>query len=176
MLDLIQTIESNIKSANDTQFSISVEYKLVFTKSKDKADITLAKASGVTGDAIVIDKPVDYRRTHPYFTSDIVEYVLKGLRQQLPSNETQKRERVNPKGQSILFNKHDFFSVVFKEGWKKSDKNEYHYSVPIKSGEQHVYSQKAIDFIINKVVRDSEYLSRVRDSYSSSRQKRRKRL
>lgn len=175
MLDMIQTLESNIRSANNTQFAISVEYKLVFTKSKDKADITLAKASGATSDAVVIDKPVDYRRTHPYFTSDVVEHILKKLRQQLPTEELKKRERFNPKGQAILFNKHDFFSVVFKEGWKKSDKNEYHYSVPIKSGNQHVYSMKAMDFIVDKIVRDAQYLYRARDSYSRARAKSRKR-
>ena len=169
MLDLIQNVENEIASTQDKQFAISVEYKLVFTKSEDQADITLAKASGSTRSAVVIDKPVDYRRTHPHFTTEVVQEVDKRLRKLISTKELRRIERLNSKGKKVVFTRYDFQAIVAKEGWKKTDKNKYHYMVPIKSAKVHVYSLAAIDFIVDKIIRDHKYLRRALKSYKTSR-------
>lgn len=165
ILDLIQRVENNIVIADDSRFAITIDYSLVFTKNPQNADITLSNVNDATKEAIIISKPVDYRRSHPFFTKDVEVEVIRLLKDKLSPADLKERERADSKGRMILFNSHDFKCVVFKERWKKTDKNEFHITIPMPGSEQHQYSLKAVEFIVERIIKDKDYLTRARSYY-----------
>ena len=107
--EMIDSLRTRIEKTNDERFAISVEYKLVLTRSESKADIRLTTAPAGTGPALLIEKPVAVEKTHPYSLGDLVA-------------------ALNKKVQTRL-NEYDAQAIIFRENWKASN-NDFHYYIP----------------------------------------------
>lgn len=140
--EMIDSLKTQIEKTNDERFAISVEYKLVLTRSDSKADIRLTTASSGTGPALLIEKPVAVEKSHPHALHDLVG-------------------AVNKRAQSRL-NDYDVQAVIFRENWKAAN-NEFHYYIP--RHKLHFYSEKSAVHIADKIGADPEYIARARESY-----------
>lgn len=144
--------ESELASSD---FAIPIEYKLTLSKNAQQGDITLA--SGNTGGiGFLIEVPKDVDKTHPHRQGDAVREVLKLLQSH----------------QTTSFSSYDFQAVVFKERIQSSKSSSYYHF--IEKPETHRYSNKLVEFIVEKVKADSSYLSRCRESYKSHLDKQKK--
>lgn len=160
---------------NDIRFAIPIDVRLVF--ARDNADgqvIHLSNAGeGMDGlrNAIVVEKPVDRERTHPYRQKDAIRninirlnerYRPEDLLKALPGrDEKTGRPRVSS---------HDFQAGIAKLKWK-SGNNRHHYKTS--NPENHYYSEQAIDEFVGKVMEDESFLKKARESWRRRLRKRR---
>ena len=147
------TIESS--KYDDVRFAIPINVRLVFAKNNEEGDIILSQADdGMEGlrNAIVVEKPVDREKTHPY-------------RQKAAICEINKR--LNESGQ-VCINSHDFQSVVHKLKWKNANNRQHYMS---KNPEYHYYSEYAVNEIVENITSDVSFISLCRDSYRNRKKK-----
>lgn len=147
------TIESS--KYDDVRFAIPINVRLVFAKNNEEGDIILSQADdGMEGlrNAIVVEKPVDREKTHPY-------------RQKAAICEINKR--LNESGQACI-NSHDFQSVVHKLKWKNANNRQHYMS---KNPECHYYSEYAVNEIVENITSDVSFVSLCRDSYRNRKKK-----
>ena len=163
---LVNEFAAEAKDVDDIHFAVPVTVKLVFTKNDEDGNVVaLSDADeGMEGlrQAVVIEKPVDPDRTHPYRQGDALKeinarlrerYLPEDLQQALPSRD----EAANP-----CVNSHDFQAAMGKLKWKSSN-NQHHYKS--KNPEYHKYSEHAIEEFVNKVMDDKSFLARARESH-----------
>ncbi|WP_251359681.1 DUF3644 domain-containing protein [Kangiella sp. TOML190] len=171
IIELIEGLSDDVNSNNDVEFAIPLNVKLVFAKdSEDEsgAFITLSTADkGVEGlkDAMIIEKPVDRERSHPYLCGKAIEEINKRLKEY---DEEKLRLHLpfrNKQTNQPEVNQHCFRSLVFKNCWKKGN-NEFHYKNS--NPELHYYSEKAIVAAVKKIMSNESYLADCKKSYSHS--------
>ena len=151
---------------NDIRFAIPIDVRLVF--ARDNADgqvIHLSNAGeGMEGlrNAIVVEKPVDRERTHPYRQKDAIRninirlnerYRPEDLLEALPGRDEMGRPRVSS---------HDFQVGIAKLKWKSSN-NRHHYKTS--NPENHYYSEQAIEEFVGKIMEDKLFLKKARESW-----------
>ena len=171
---LVNELADEVAKVNDIHFAIPIDVRLVF--AKDNADGQVIHLSnvdeGVVGsrNAIVVEKPVDRERTHPYRQKDAIRiinirlrerYRPEDLREALPGRDETGRPRVSS---------HDFQAGIAKLKWKSSN-NRYHYK--ILNPENHYYSENAIDEFFGKIMDDKFFLEKARESWRRRLRKRR---
>ena len=82
---LVSEFATEAKDVDDIHFAVPVTVKLAFTKSDEKGNIVaLSNADeGMEGlrKAVVIEKPVDRDKTHPYRQSDALKEINGRLRE-----------------------------------------------------------------------------------------------
>lgn len=150
---------------NDIRFAIPIDVRLVF--ARDGADgqvIHLSNAGeGMEGlrNAIVVEKPVDRERTHPYRQKDAIRninirlnerYRPEDLLEALPGRDEMGRPRVSS---------HDFQSGIERLKWKSSNNRYHHRDL---NPETHRYSEYAIDEFVGKIMNDKSFLEKARKS------------
>lgn len=134
-------------SSYGNDYSIPVEYRLVLTKSNSKdSDIELTHSDSGNVQAVILEVPKDLERTHPYRTAQAVEAIKNKL------------------GDKINFTRHDFLCVLQKEKIKEKAQPKYYHK--INNPETHYYSESLIDFVVDRVLKDTSYLRDARQSYS----------
>ena len=159
---------------NDIRFAIPIDVRLVF--AKDHADghvIHLSNAGeGIDGlrNAIVVEKPVDRERTHPYRQKDAVRRINVLLNERYRSEDLQEALPGRDKMGKPRVSSHDFQASIAKLKWKSSN-NRHHYKTS--NPENHYYSEHAIDEFVAKVMNDRNYLRNARESWRHRLKKRR---
>jgi len=170
VIHLLESLAEEAKSEDDIEFAIPLNVKLVFAKTDEEGNsITLSKAeAGMEGlaNAIVIEKPVDRNKTHPYRTAGLVQEINRRMADRFDAEHIGRH--LNPLGSSTRrtkVNGFDVRAVATKLGWRNSN-NGHHYLH--ENPETRYYSEVAVDDFIEKVFSDVEYLERARKSYRGS--------
>ena len=168
LISLMNSLKEEMKKVDDIEFAIPMNVKLEFTKKDDKGKtVILSRAeSGMEGlaKAIVIEKPVDRSKTHPYRTRDAVKEINRQIGDKYDDEFLREhlKYRAVPDGKTKI-NDYDFRSVAFKLGWKNSNNAEHYLH---KNPENHYYSDTAIEKFMSKTLSNKDYLENARNSYS----------
>ncbi|WP_119072407.1 DUF3644 domain-containing protein [Aggregatilinea lenta] len=155
ILNLVQTLQRRIAEIDDDRFAVVVEHRLVFARRGEGTDITLAHGDGASQDAVIIRDPIPVERGFPYSYGSLWPEIYRRLIEE--NNVEFLATRLRLKGDAPIFNRYDLTAILAKEGWQNSI-NTYHYHSQILVG--HRYSQEAVDYIVDKIVRDPDYVSR----------------
>lgn len=173
---LIADLTDEAARTDDIQFAIPLNVRLVFARNDEQGNmITLAKAEeGIEGlkKAIVLEKPTDRDKTHPFRESDAINEINRRLYESYSNdvledklvarNKTTKRPEINT---------YCFRSVVAKLKWKNSN-NRHHYKN--KDPVIHYYSDVAVQDFIDKIMTIQDYLEKARKGNSNNSRKKRK--
>jgi hypothetical protein len=173
---LVTDLTNEAKNLDDIQFAIPLNVKLVFARSDEQGNtITLAKAEeGMEGlkKAIILEKPTDREKTHPYKESDAIREINKRLYEKYQTSVLEiKLSARNSKTNKAEINTHCFRSVVAKLKWKNSN-NRYHHEN--KDPKYHYYSDFAVEEFIEKIMVIDGYLENAKRSNSSRTSKQKK--
>lgn len=140
---------------DDVRFAIPMNIRLGFANNNEEEDIILSQANdGMEGsrNAIVVEKPVDREKTHPYRQKTAIYEINRCL---------------NENGQTCI-NSYDFQSIIYKLGWKSANNRQHYMS---KNPEYHYYSEYAVKEIVEKIMSDISFVSLCRDSYRNRKKK-----
>ena len=170
---LINELTEEAANIDDIKFAIPLNVKLIFAKEDDQGNVIhIAKADeGMEGlrNAIVIEKPTERSKTHPYRESNALKEINRRLREEYSEEILSRRlVKLNKDAGMSEVNSHCFRAVVEKLGWKKSD-NRYHHQS--KDPEYHYFSDAALDEFISKVMSNDGYLEKAKSDYSSKQKK-----
>jgi hypothetical protein len=175
---LITDLTDEAKNLDNIQFAIPLNVKLVFARNDEQGNmITLARAEeGMEGlkRAIILEKPTDREKTHPYRERQAIHEINKRLHQKYRASILEAKLIIrNKKTNRAEINTYCFRSVVTKLKWKNSN-NRYHHEN--KDPECHYYSDLAIEEFIEKIMSVEGYLENARknSSYQASRKKKKK--
>lgn len=154
ILARIQEMEKAAKEIDDPAFAIPLHLSVGFVDKRANPEQTIAGLTGMI--PIVVNKPVDPKKSHPHEVNHIVAEVNKRLRSIYSDDAFRKLFTGHKKPE---FNTHDFSSISSMEGWKKNS-NDYHFDhgTPV----QHTYSDACIEFILNKLAKHPDYLGRAK--------------
>ena len=131
---------------NNAKFSIRIDHHYFITKNKDIAT-NLVKIDNNSNDAIKIVKELkDPNNTHKYTAKHCINKINDELEKQ---NIILKYNKKEAKFNSFHFNN-------FCKHFGLKDNVQYCYVHKQFSSPQYTYSQKAIDFIIDELIKDSE--------------------
>lgn len=162
ILEMCQQIEREVELFDDFRYAIPVDYRLVLSNSDAVGEIVLANAvdSGLEG--LVVTKPVDHEKTHPYLTMEAVTMIDRRL-----SDRLAQKEKLGRLGKSSAapdqFSSYDFYAVVQYEGWRSSPRGPYHHYTS--RPKVHRYSDEAIEYVVEKICTHPEYLRIARNRY-----------
>ena len=168
LISLQDSLNEEVEDINDIEFAIPLDVRLVFAKNDQEGNtVTLSKAeAGMEGlaKAIVVEKPVDRSKTHPYRTGDAVKEINKRMREKHSNDYLREYLRCStaPDGKTEI-NDFDFRSIAHKLKWKKSNNAEHYKN---ENPETHYYSDKAVEESISKILGNKDYLNSARKSYS----------
>ena len=168
LLSLMNSLKEEMKQVDDIEFAIPMNVKLEFTKKDDKGNtVILSRAeAGMEGlaKAIVVEKPVDRNKTHPYRMTDAIKEINRRISEKYDNEFIREflRYPAESEGKTKI-NDYDFQSIVYKLKWKNSDNAEHYLH---KNPENHYYSDLAIEIFISKVFSNKNYLENARKSYS----------
>jgi len=151
VLDFIQNESQRLSNSeqklDSVQYRIPVEYKLVLTKKSEDADISLTSGDApLTG--VVLEVPKDLDKTHPYRQTDAIKEINQRLEEQ-------------------SINRYGFQAFIYKN----KVKGQAHYHHKLERPETHRYSEKLVQFVVQKISENSGYIGRCRESYSAYRKK-----
>lgn len=169
LIALMDSLKEEMEKVDDIEFAIPMNVKLEFTKKDDKGNtVILSRAeAGMEGlaKAIVVEKPVDRSKTHPFRTEDAVKEINRRISEKYSDDYIREYLRCSsaPNGKAQI-NSFDFQSIVYRSKWKNSN-NVEHYL--LENPETHYYSDKAIEESISKILGNKDYLENARKSYSS---------
>ncbi len=166
VLQLLKSLEAEAQAEDNIEFAIPLNVKLVFAKTDAEGNsITLSKAeAGMEGlaNAIVIEKPIDRSRTHPYRTKAAVQQINKRIAERYDLEHIRKcLGREGASNTKTTISEFDFRVVATKLSWRKSN-NAQHYLH--ENPETRYYSDKAIEDFMKKVFSEPGFLDRARTS------------
>ena len=174
VFNLIEELTKEAEEADDIQFAIPLNVRLVFARKDEKGNtITLAKAEeGIEGlkRAIILEKPTERDKTHPFKESAAIKEINKRLNERYSEDVLAGRLVAKEKRTGKPYvNSYCFRSVVLKLKWKSSD-NKYHYEN--KDPIIHYYSDFAIEKFIDKTMSNQGYLQKARkDNLTGTKKK-----
>jgi EC042_2821-lke REase/Protein of unknown function (DUF3644) len=168
--NLLTDLRHEIESNDHIEFAIPIKVKMVFAKENDDGTIyRISKAEdGIAAlkDAIVIEKPVDRNKTHPYLTKKVIELINDGIRQRLGDRLREEHISGENTKKRSTFSTNDFQAVNHKLSYKKSN-NKYHHKN--ENPEIHYYSDALIEDVVSKIAQNKDFLESARKSYSAFR-------
>jgi len=171
--DLSNLLKDEVEKSNNIEFAIPLNVKLVFATDQKNGDVTtIVRADeGMEGlkKALIVEKPVDHSRSHPYLRKNAVDEINKRIEEKYTEDKISKHLVSKSKytGKYVI-NSNCFDSVVYKNKWKNSN-NEFHYKNT--NPEYHYYSERTIEMFIKKVMENESYLKNAKDSYNSRKLK-----
>lgn len=163
------TIESS--KHNDIRFAVPINVRLVFAKSDEKGDVILSQANdGMEGlrNAIVVEKPVDREKTHPYRQKEAIREINKRLSEKYEKSGLERALTSRNNNRQPCINSYDFQAIIQSLKWKNSNNRQHHMN---KNPECHYYSEYAVEEIVKKIMNDISFVSRCRSSYSNQKKK-----
>ena len=152
---IINNLAVESSKYDDVHFAIPINVRLVFAKNNEEGNIILSQANeGMEGlrNAIVVEKPVDREKTHPYRQKTAICEINRHL---------------NENGR-ICINSHDFQAIIHKLKWKSANNRQHYMS---KNPEYHYYSEYAIKEIVENIMNNVSFVSLCRDSYRNRKKK-----
>ena len=168
LISLMNSLMEEMETIDDIEFAIPMNVKLEFTKKDDKGNtVILSKAeAGMEGlaKAIVVEKPVDRNKTHPYRMTDAIKEINRRIGDKYDDEFLLEylKYPAAPEGKTKI-NDYDFQSVAYKLKWKNSNNTEHYLH---KNPENHYYSDTAVEKFISKILSNKNYLENARKSYS----------
>lgn len=115
------------KEQDSNEFSISVDYRLMLTKSEKDSDLSLGL--GAQGrNAIIIRETRDPDITHPYYQSTAIE-------------------RINSLQDKVIITTFSFSAIIKKHNIQKTKRSEMHYTID----NRHRYSDKFLQWVIKNL-------------------------
>jgi len=154
IISIIEKTQSEIKEKTkedtDHLYSIPIDYKLAFTKNPKKADIVVSMDKDSKLNLIEVEKPLNINESHPNKVKDITKTVNDKL--------------------GTTLSRHDISMIIEFEGFKQTEFSEYHSY--IKTTNYHVYSDKLVDFIIDKMENNPNYIERCKNRVRDRHKKR----
>lgn len=168
ILELANELETDVKNSNDIEFAIPLNVKLVFaTNNDDGTIITLARAEdGIEGlkKALVIEKPTDRNKTHPFLQKDAITEINSLLHSRFTDEKLSKHLTCRDKHtKKPVINRNCFEAVIQKNNWKNNN-NKYHYKNI--NPEYHYYSLDLVEEFIKRIIEQESYLKNAKDSYN----------
>lgn len=168
ILDLATTLQTDVDDNNDIEFAVPLNVKLVFATSDENGrTITLARADeGIEGlkKALIIEKPVDRSRTHPYLQNGAIDEINKKIFERYEKIKIDKHLVYTNKDTGMkAINRNCFDAIICKNGWKSSN-NKYHHRND--NPELHYYSSELVEEFIKKVMTNEGYLAVAKKSYN----------
>lgn len=168
---LAKTLEQEIEDVNDIKYAIPLDIKLVFARNDGSGKyLAVSKAEeGMKGlkDAVIVEKPVDRSKTHPYKTGDAADAINKRLYNALSRDALNARLTSRNKNTGAAqFSRNDFLAIVEHFGWK-NDNNPYHYRNI--DPEYHYYSERAVEEVVREIANKEDFLSKVKSKYFARR-------
>lgn len=173
ILKLAKTIEDEIREENDWQFAVPIDISVVFARKGEGSALELVASTdeGVEGlrKAVIIEKAIDRKNTHPYKAIDVVNEINRRLYERYDEDTLGRylSARDKKSGKPVI-NTHCLQALFYKLKWRNAD-NKFHYSSD--NPEYHWYSEDAIEGIIEKVMTTQGFVAKARSDYSNSRKK-----
>lgn len=176
ILKLVRTLEEEIRAEDNWQFAVPIDISVVFAKKGDGSALELVASTdeGIEGlrKAIVIEKAVDRKNTHPHKAKDVIAEVNRRLYErydeQILEAHLQARDKIAGKP---VINPYCLQAIYCKLKWRKAD-NKFHYAS--KNPEYHWYSEDAIEEIIEKIMSNPDFVANARNNYSNKRRRKKK--
>jgi hypothetical protein len=168
IFSLISDATEESKTIDDIQFSIPLNCKLVYAKENQEGEMVfIARADERMESlkkAIIVEKPTDREKTHPYKESDAIKEINTRLRDKYSENLLIEKLVARDKDtKQPIINSYCFRAVIWKMKWKKSN-NEYHHEN--KDPVYHYFSDLALEEFIEKIMTIDGYLQKAREDYS----------
>ncbi len=148
--ELVERVRTDIEQADEQTFAISVKHRLVLTKKPADADIRLSTAATGASEGVLVEREVATEKRYPYRAGTFCPAVVE---------RTKK-----------TFNGYDLNAVCLREGWTKSD-NEYHRLLTVTGVDTHLYSEAALEWVVQKLSAEPEYMENARVSLRHARRK-----
>lgn len=152
--NLLDKFQNKANELQNPMFAIPINLSIGIVDNSKNPNQTLANL--VSSKAVFIEKTKDPKITHPFMVKDIVKEVNNRI---LNIYTEDGLEEILPKRKKIEFNTDDFNSVCESEKWKNQS-NQFHFDHG--NHVQHTYSEKCVDFIVEKIKTDKNYLARVK--------------
>lgn len=168
---IINELATESSKYNDIRFAIPINVRLVFAKSEKEGDIILSQANdGMEGlrNAVVVEKPIDREKTHPYRQTEAICEINKRLSEKYEKRDLERALASRNDNKQPCINSYDFQAIIQKLKWKNSNNRQHHMS---KNPECHYYSESAVEEIVKKIMNGISFVSRCRDSYGSQKKK-----
>ncbi len=165
MLELAETLKDEIEQTDDIGFAIPLKVSLVFAKQEGEEQIVIAKANGSAQDlqnlrnAMIVEKPVNPDKSHPYSLKAFIKAVNQKLTEELEESYlARKLPKKGPDGKPAL-NSHCVQACINKLNWK-SGSNEFHYHSQLSN--RHQYSEAAVTELVKRISKDDDFVSRAK--------------
>lgn len=133
------------KLGRPVEFFIGIEYRLVLTKNRDEADITLVTGTDAIAAARIVEVPKDPSKSHPYRLKEVVEK----LKESIPG---------------VVANQYCIQCINKVYGVKK--RPEWFYQGKVK-GSPAQYSQAFVDWLVEKHARDANLFEEAKKKVKS---------
>lgn len=174
ILTLAKTLQDEIESSNDMDFAIPINVSLVYAKNNDGSQIIIANANGSKQDledlrkALILEKPVDSEKTHPYTQQAAIFEINKRLHTGFDITKLKKCLVAEDKLGKPIVNRDCFLSALNKLNWKINN-NLYHHHQAIAN--RHLYSEQCISEMIVKVTENDNFLRDAKTNNQKTRTK-----
>lgn len=170
ILELATSIENEVNQSNDIEFAIPLNVKLIFATDDAQGNtIALTRAEdGIEAlrQALIIEKPTDREKTHPFLQKDAINEINSRLQDRYDEEILKKHLSHDKKTGTPLINKNCFDAVAFKNSWKSCN-NKFHYKNA--NPELHYYSIELVEEFIKKIMEHCDYLINAKRSYNRAR-------
>ena len=167
ILSLTTNLTETVEKKDDISFAIPLDVTLQFArKDAQGAQIVLTQAQdGMSGlkKALVIEKPVDAERTHPFKQGQAIAEINRRLTEKYDEKFLEERLPYAKAGVHQL-NQNCFQSLVYKLKWKNAN-NKFHHHLTTTN--THLYSEAAITEAIKKISDDKDYLKNAKANYAN---------
>lgn len=132
ILNLVRTLEDEIRDENDWQFAVPIDISVVFArKDKDNAlELIASTDEGIEGlrKAIIVEKPIDRKQTHPWKFKDLINEINIRLSERYDNSVLVRHLVAESKQENQLqVNQRCVIALLHKLKWKNAD-NEFHYA------------------------------------------------
>ncbi|MGM0905435.1 MAG: DUF3644 domain-containing protein [Pseudomonadota bacterium] len=167
ILELANSVEREIESANDIDFAIPINVSLMYTKDENGAQVILAKANGKKEDienlknVLMVEKAVDPEKTHPLTRKTLLANVLERLNKF--ENEKLRRCLVARENGKPILNTNCIDSCVHKLKWQSHD-NAFHHHQKI-SG-RHLYSMRAVEELVRRITENESFVKEAKHKFN----------
>ncbi len=151
---LIERFQNKADDIQNPFFAIPINLSIGIVDNSKNPNQTLANLT--SSKAIFVEKTKDPKVSHPFMAKEIIKEVNNRI---LNIYSKERLEEILPKRKKIEFNLDDFNSVCENEKWQNQS-NPFHFD----HGNQarHTYSEKCVEFIVNKLKIDKNYLTLVK--------------
>lgn len=146
-----QQQDREIKNSNidntKAQMYVPVEYKAAIVKNPKDADMLFGRSDGGEKGVLFVETPKDYEKTHPYLHADIRKALM-----------NKYDESIFP---SKVFQTYDALCITYVNRFDNNHIYVHRQNKPVVWR----YSELYLNFVIDKIDKDNQYLYKMRERY-----------